>query len=128
MAVDPTQLWKGYEGVDQNDKEQKDAPPMVLLFPDLAAYLLQGDKMPLHALIWLDEFIRDNKLEKGDVEVYYKYFKLAVCAKKSSGTDSIMALPCKSNLLLSKKFCSWMKKRLVGVGAIGTNSTIVTPP
>ena len=40
MAANPTQLWNGYEGTDQSDKEQKDAPPMVLLFPDLAAHLL----------------------------------------------------------------------------------------
>ena len=66
MAADPTQLWNGYEGVDASKKELKDAPPIVLLFPDLAAHLLQGDKTPLHALIWLDEFIRDNKLNKDD--------------------------------------------------------------
>ena len=73
MASDPTQLWKGYEGMDASKKEPKDSPPMVLLFPDLAAHLLPGDKTPLHALIWLDEFIRDNKLNNDNFEVYYNY-------------------------------------------------------
>ena len=58
---------------------------MVLLFPDLAAHLLQGDKTPLHALIWLDEFIRDNKLNKDDFQVYYNYFgKRFTCSKGCS--------------------------------------------
>ena len=100
---------------------------MVLLFPALAAHLLQGDKTPLHALIWLDEFIRDNNVNKDEFQVYYDFFELAACTKKSAGTDSLMALQCKPNLQPSKKFCSWMKKRLEGVGAIGTDSAVVTP-
>ena len=83
--------------------------------------------MPLHALIWLDEFIRDNKLNKADFQVYYNYFELAACTKKSAGTDSLMAMPCKPNLMPSNKFCSWMKKQLEGVGAIGTTPAMVTP-
>ena len=128
MAADPTQLWNGYEGMDANKKELKDSPPIVLLFPDLAAHLLPGDKTPLHALIWLDDFIQAKKLDKADFQVYYNYFELAACTKKSAGPDSLMAMPCKANLMPSKKFCSWRKKRLEGVGAIGTTPTIVTPP
>ena len=115
MAADPTQLWNGYEGMDANKKELKDSPPIVLLFPDLAAHLLPGDKTPLHALIWLDDFIQAKKLDKADFQVYYNYFELAACTKKSAGPDSLMAMPCKSNLMPSKKFCSWRKKRLKGV-------------
>ena len=51
LKANPKQLWNDYEGVDSGNKWQKDAPPMVLLFPDLAEYLLQGDKMPLQALL-----------------------------------------------------------------------------
>ena len=68
MAADPTQLWGGYENLDADKKEAKDAPSMLLLFPALAKFLHQAKRTPLEALVWMDNFVQKNKLNESVVE------------------------------------------------------------
>ena len=113
--------------MDEDKKEVKDAPAMLLLFPALAKFLHDKKRTPLEALVWLDSFVQKNNLNEGDVEVYYKYLKLAACAKKPTGNDSIMALSSKPLILPSKDFQKRREKRLEGTGVTGHDAAVVTP-
>lgn len=75
----------------------------------------------------MDDFGQKNNLNKSDVEVNYKYLKLAACPKRTAGNESIMALPSKPLILPSKDFTEWMKKRLEGTGTTGQDTALVTP-
>ena len=127
MTSDPTQLWGGYESLDEDKKEVKDAPAMLLLFPALAKFLQNENRTPLEALVLMDSFSQKNNVNEGDVEVYYKYLKLAACAKKSTSNESIMALSSKPLILPSKDFQKWREKRLEGTGVTEQIAAVVTP-
>ena len=38
-----------------NEKENVDAPQILLLFPELTEFLLDGKSTPLEAMAWLDK-------------------------------------------------------------------------
>ena len=79
--------------MNEDKKEVKDAPSMLLLFPAFAKFLHTTNRTPVEALAWMDNFVKKNNLNESDVEVHYKYLKLvAPCAKKPMGNESIMAL------------------------------------
>ena len=127
MAADPTQLWGGYDNLDADKKEVKDAPSMLLLFPEFAKFLHQAKRTPLEALVWMDDFVQEKKLNESVVDVHYNYLKLVACAKKPTGNESIMALQAKPLILPSKEFVEWMGKRLEGTGVMGQDAAVVTP-
>ena len=64
MAADPTQLWGGYDNLDADKKEVKDTPSMLLLFPEFAKFLHQAKRTPLEALVWMDDFVQEKKLNE----------------------------------------------------------------
>ena len=84
---------------------------MMVLFPDLALYLLPGDKSPLQAINFMNQWCHDKKIKKTEVQVYYNFFELAACAKTAGG-DSVIAHKCTTVPRPSKKMQKWMMLRL----------------
>ena len=71
VRTDAKNLWEGYAKLSTNDKINVNAPQILLLFPELTEFLLDGESTPLEAIAWLDEYVADRTLNKADFETHY---------------------------------------------------------
>ena len=55
-----------------NEKENVNAPQILLLFPELTEFLLDGKSAPLEAIALLDKYVADKKLDETDFDTHYK--------------------------------------------------------